>query len=740
MVGVNWSAFGQNISFDKKSNGYVRKDKGVSLLNQPAFDIHFGRQLRKNEEPEYRATIQQALNELGKQNLVLIMPQKSAPARLGQDIGIGSPYSDGYKELIEFLELNGFNGIQLSPDGKIKHSDRSPYVSTVFSKDPLSIDLFDLTKDKWGHILPADKVREVVNNNPNKGVNRVNYDYAEREMIPLLREAYENFLIKKDNELSDLGMNFEKFKEKNRSWLRKDALYEVLASENNNESYVNWKNPVDKDLIRAIKDNTHPKHNEAKVRIQDVESKHSEDIDFYKFCQFIINEQEKELEEFRHIVKPNMDDHFKFIADALVGWADRDVWANPDAFVDNLYVGCPYGGSVELDGEVYGVNGCQTWDIPVVDPKKLFNQDETLGESGKLLYAKFHKLLKAYDGVRIDHILGLIDPWVYSQESVDRYNQKMRFAAEAERDKRYADKNRLVEEARNVLGGRNLSQMADKYDPDRNFVKILEKIILPCVEKNGVDNNMLVCEDLGHMDGSRFYEIYNPLNLSGISQIEWKRGQDSSQKNWMLIGSHDSRPLSVMAQDKRDDNNSVLSYLAGYTMPDAATYQDFYDKKGYQNEDEPSNFNDYKGKLNRDNKLYGKTKFVEMFNSHAKNIQVSFMDFFGMTERYNTPGTGGDENWTLRLPNNFKEFYHRNLEKDDHVNIALNMPETLKRAILARDAMSVASTPNDRKDDARRENSKKHEKLLMELQKFDEILKEPEEKHTNDRISNPFAA
>jgi 4-alpha-glucanotransferase len=49
-----------------------------------------------------------------------------------------------------------------------------------------------------------------------------------------------------------------------------------------------------------------------------------------------------------------------------------------------------------------------------------------------------------------------------------------------------------------------------------------------------------------------------------------------------------------------------------------------------------------------------------------------FTDFFQMSQTYNTPGTSGDKNWSLRLPENFAQME------------TINLPLLLKKAILAR--------------------------------------------------------
>ena len=45
-------------------------------------------------------------------------------------------------------------------------------------------------------------------------------------------------------------------------------------------------------------------------------------------------------------------------------------------------------------------------------------------------------------------------------------------------------------------------------------------------------------------------------------------------------------------------------------------------------------------------------KLTEIFASKARNVQIFFTDFFQINDVYNRPGTSGDQNWSLRLPNN----------------------------------------------------------------------------------------
>ncbi len=76
--------------------------------------------------------------------------------------------------------------------------------------------------------------------------------------------------------------------------------------------------------------------------------------------------------------------------------------------------------------------------------------------------------------------------------------------------------------------------------------------------------------------------------------------------------------------------------------------------------------------MTKNAELLKETKLVELFACKAENIQMFFTDFFNISQTYNTPGTSGDKNWSLRLPDNFTQMQ------------TINLPLILKKAIIAR--------------------------------------------------------
>jgi hypothetical protein len=92
-------------------------------------------------------------------------------------------------------------------------------------------------------------------------------------------------------------------------------------------------------------------------------------------------------------------------------------------------------------------------------------------------------------------------------------------------------------------------------------------------------------------------------------------------------------------------------------------------------------------------------KFADLFVGPAQNIMVYFTDLLGSKETYNKPGTVSDENWTLRIPSNYKKIYS---EKRTH-NLALDIPKALAMALRA---LRAKSGPTD----------SGHDRLIRELE------------------------
>ena len=647
-------------------------------------NVGFGRKLKEAEKPEYTKAIHDALDYLEVKNLSMIVHGSSFPSDK-RDTSIGSPYSKGADKFVDFLKLNGFNAVQLGPGGSIGKKDNSPYISKVFAKNELFIDLEPLKTKKYANILSDKTYNEVTTQNKDtkdKNYNYTDFNKAFTNYDKALKEAYGNFKTKLEaNDKAAVALNkeFENFKKENKNWVENDGLYKVLSKENKSDKFEEW-NETDKNLPQNLKAGDE----KAKTRYDEIMKNHGEEIDENSFVQFIADKQLKESNQKRKSIG------FNYIGDLLVGFNKSDVWANQGAFLKGWKLGCPFGGVN---------NGPQTWGIPVLDPKKMFKEDGSLGESGKLLKEKVAYSLKNYDNVRIDHALGLVDPYVYKEDSVEK------------------DANGAVR--RDKLVGNNVSYMHE-VDPQGNFKKVLSKIVLPTFKEYGVNKNDAVWEDLCS-ETQTFNEIYHGQeHLPGITQTEWRRAENSPKENWTLVGSHDSTPASEMVQKdwvKNSDSWNV-DYLSGFLNPDPI--------KGQERAE-------YKDKIIKSPQERVKAKFTELFRS-SNNLQMMFVDFFGIDKVYNHGGQDKPTNWKLRVDNDFEDDYYRSLQ--DKNSYALNMPEILSQAVKAKAEMEVAKNPN-RANELRNELTNKLSPLVSTLDKYTAVLKEKEEIKPEKNIEVP---
>lgn len=599
---------------------------------------------------EYKQIVSDALKVLGKKHMALICHGVSFPALEGENTGFGTYNSNAAKKLFEFVG-NMFNVIQLGPNGKTKSSDPSPYTGTVFSQNPLFADLKSLTENKWHKLLSVETFNKIVESNPKKCENRAAYFYTIEAYKEAFDEIYKNYLKLNDK---NFKKEFENFKKENAYWLDTDALYEALSIENNSEYWPKWKNELDKNLFyKADK-------KEADKRIDEINKKYKDVIEEYKLIQFILAKQGQETKEY---TKKN---GLKMIADRQVAFSDRDCWAYQSLFLDGWSLGCP--------PDYFSKDG-QAWDFNVMDPEKLFNPDGSLGKGGELLKKLYLKMFKENPGgVRIDHTVGLIDPWVYKKGckpkvaegagrlySSPNHPELSKYSIISNED---TDPNFKPDEEKWV---RNLSDEQIKL-----YGRMIEKIVIQSAIEAGLDKSAIVAEDLGTLTNP-VVKVMEKYELAGMKLVQFViatepdhpyRCRNIVPNSWAMTGTHDNRPIRLWAKDMI--NTEADTPHVNNLMADLYSEFDGQDM--------------IRHKLYTDDKFLAFSKLVEVFASRAENIQIFFTDFFGLQETYNVPGTSGDKNWSLRIPDNFEEVYYNNLQNFE----ALNLPLALSYAIKAR--------------------------------------------------------
>lgn len=590
-------------------------------------------------------TIRKALTALGKKNFVFIMHNGSFPAAAGENTGFGTINSDGGKEFINYA-AGLFDAIQMGPAGKTKKSDSSPYTGTIFSNNPLFIDLKQLTTSKWHKILSEATFNEIVENNPNKGKNRTSYSYITIKQSQAMMEAYKNFVKLNDKQLNK---EFNKYKLENDSWLDKDSLYEAFSLENGSDYWPIWKNKQDKNIFN-------PKSNEEKIefakRIDEISKKYAKEIDEYKFEQFILYKQNLETRKLAE------SKNIKMIADRQVAFSDRDCWAYQSLFLEGWCLGCP--------PDYFSKDG-QAWGFPVVNPEKLFNSDGSLGDAGILMKNLYKKMFHENPGgVRIDHIVGLIDPWVYKKGKKPMPEQgagRLYSSPEHEELKKYAIA-KLEDLDTTLTSDKEKRVKTLTEEQIKLYGRFIEKIVIAAAKEEGLTKDAIVCEDLGTLTNP-VAAVMKDYDLLGMKLTQFTvpteeddpyRCKNITPRSWAMIGTHDNQPVTVWA-------NSLIHTHEGYLH-----VKNLVDDLFSEEQDKDSII----VKMTNDADFLKETKLVELFACKAENIQIFFTDFFNMNETYNVPGTSGDKNWSLRLPDNYKEMQ------------TINLPLLLKKAIIAR--------------------------------------------------------
>ena len=307
----------------------------------------------------------------------------------------------------------------------------------------------------------------------------------------------------------------------------------------------------------------------------------------------------------------------------------------------------------------------------------MFNQDGSLGEGGILMKELYKKMFRENPGgVRIDHMVGLIDPWVYvsgRKPKIEEGAGRLYSSPEHPVLSRYAiatleDLNSEVEADKEERILKLTEEQIKRYGA------LVEKIVIAAAKEVGLDKDSIVCEDLGTLTYP-VVSVMKEYDLQGMKLIQFVvpekpehpyRCKNIPPRSWAMVGTHDNEPIAMWAEATV---NTEAGYLNGKNLaedlwPDAS----------------PEEREAIAVRISKDAPFLTQTKLVELFACRAENIQIFFTDFLGLHDVYNRPGTSGDQNWSLRIPDNYEEVYCNNLKEGK----ALNLPLILKLAIEAR--------------------------------------------------------
>lgn len=618
--------------------------------NKSLNSVNFKRKPTVAEYKHYVPTIKEGLQVLNKE-LGFIIHNSSVPSNPRVNTGIGTLLRDiTQSKFLQFISGHGFSTIQQEPNYIRRVSDPSPYDPLSTSKNIYMIPLEKLATEAYGFMLAPTMLGGILTLND----ERVDYKSIHENYEKALSSAYKNFKANLPNSKKGINIHlkslFEEFKEDKYKELEPNAIYEILTKIHGEESWKKW--PEEDKYLYDKPENSQRKNQLIKD--------YADEIDYHMFKQWLVER------EIAYSNKQNEQFGIKVIADTPIAFTPAEEWLNKDLFLKDFALGCP--------PDYFSKDG-QRWGFAVLDPKKVFNPDGSLGKGGEFLKKRYEAIFEASPGgVRIDHLIGLIDPFVYTKNStkMDETNSGR------------------------IYSSPHIPIFKDygKYT-DSEYSAILTKIIFPTAERYGIPKNNIICEDLGDQTTPVKRAIEN-LGLTGLSVTQFGySGADTPERNVIMLGAHDNQSYIEYTNDlfnragNLGEGRDRFIYKTHILGSDTVTPD--------------KDVNQYREEIRHDKRKFLTASFAELFTSPAKKVQIFFTDFFGIGKTYNVPGAKKDC-WTLRLNSNYEDLYYKNLKE----GLSVNLPEAIAIAIRRKG----------------QEFSSAHEKLLRKLDYFTKIFKD----------------
>jgi 4-alpha-glucanotransferase len=563
-----------------------------------------------------RGLIREALALLGVERLVLGVHDASFPALDEEDPGRGTPYSIGAERFLEFVARLGFDGLQLGPQGMTHPGSASPYEATLFSRNPLDLPLGRLGERG---LLSPDLVQAVVGGRAEGSRQRMDY--------PRVHAAFAAVLAALPPAPSG---PLQRFIDASAWWLVPDALYGPLCREHGAAWYRDWRRSPQAVFDRRLFAPLPGEEPRAQARLGALTSTYAEEIARYASVQMLL---EDEHQAFRGRARAL---GLTLYGDLQVGLSAHDEWARAALLLPGYQMGAPPS-RTNPDG--------QPWGYPVLDPSLLGSLDAP-GPALAFVQARVGRVAASYDGVRLDHPHGWVDPWVYrsgpgaralfevqhgarlrSSPSTPGHEALQRFAI-ARPDQLNTARARHADDWVADLDEAQVAQFALGVDvlvqatPGALCCEVLSTLPYPV-------GRVLARHGLGRFRVLQKAKLEDPADVY--------RPENAAPEDWVMLGNHDTPPIRrVVAQWRQTGQDEAwVRHLAGRF----ATSGDPPEALGQR--------------LRADDRALVHALFAEALCSKARHVYLFFTDLFGQAEVYNAPGTVSPENWTLRVPEDY---------------------------------------------------------------------------------------
>ena len=402
--------------------------------------------------------------------------------------------------------------------------------------------------------------------------------------------------------------------------------------------------------------------------------------DEYRFVQWLAHRQHDELRA--HLQRLGL--HLWGDLQIGISWRDRQALA--PLFLDGYAMGAPPS-RTNPEG--------QPWGYPLLDPAQYD------GGVGALVDARMGKLLTEYDGLRVDHPHGLVDPWVYRVGAAGMHDAHaaVRAGARLFSSPDLPEHPRLEAFAIARAGDLDRGELRwadgwvralDEGQVDR-YARLFDRVV-DRARRAGHRAGDLLCEVLSTWP----YPLRRVMEREGLGRLcvtqkanlddprDVYRSENTRAQDWIMVGNHDTPPVWALVDQWHGTPTAArrATHLAERLEPDGAAREAF-----------AASLRTSPGRL-------ATAMFAELFASPARSVSIFVSDLLGYRESYNVPGTISDGNWSLRVAPDFAADYARAVASDDNPR-ALSLPRAL--------ALALRADPH---------RARIHEGLLLRLDSF----------------------
>jgi 4-alpha-glucanotransferase len=531
--------------------------------------------------------------------------------RTDDDLGIGDVR--GVRLMVDWLEGLGMSFLQMLPINETGR-DNSPYnaISSV-ALEPALLEVSpdgipDLSVTEYDRVLAGvdlDLLRE----------GGVKYAQVKGLKLNLLWRAFEHFWAAHYGRDTERDQGFHNFCAGEQEWLGDYCLFRLLMDmEGGSENWEEWHEEYNnaekaRPFIDAL----------LEVRLEATEKQ----LAFYAYVQWVGFTQWRELRAYAECKGVTLMGDIPF----GVSYCSADVFCLPQLFDMEWSGGAPPEKVFKTDPftERWG----QNWGIP---PYRWDLAAETDYAWWRRRVAKVCEIFSLF---RIDHALGFYR--LYSFPWRPQRNDEFMHLSE--------------DEARERTGGHlpGFKEYPDDSEEHCAANRAAGERYLRVIQEAAGEAG-IIAEDLGVVPDYVRPSLAE-LNIAGIKVPHWEgengdrvpRGQDYPYLSLATYATHDHHPLKTQWNDWR--HAARREGEAGEQNAALQTLERLAEFAGIDWNPEEGAYND----------AIRESLLRALFESSSKYAAVMITDLLGLEERFNNPGSVGDENWTSRMAENVKE-------------------------------------------------------------------------------------